>query len=270
MLDLSAIDLSAIGIFAGKALAAILLPVGLTLTLLALAFIQTRRGNLRSVQRLVAAAIGVLTLSSSPIVANLTIGFVESLNPPTPMSDLPQADVAILLGGAIRDLKPPRQVVEIDASGNRVLYAARLFRAGKVSKIIATGGNPTNSDDPIVEADLMRLLLLEWGVPDSAIIIERRSRTTRENAVLTHKIWQANDFKSGLLVTSAAHMPRALATFKKVGMDLTPASVDVHAAGPAISSLYDAIPSGDALKVTTAALRECIGRIGYALLGRGG
>lgn len=265
-----AIDASSLGIFLSKAVAALLLPAGSTLVLLAGAFVQSARARWASARRLIAAAFVVVALSSNPIFAAFAIATVERQYPPLAIEDLPVADVAVVLGGGVRDLKPPRRVVEVESGGNRVLFAARLFRAGKVSRIIATGGNLADPDDPLVEADLTRSLLIEWGVPDAAILVERKSRTTYENALYTRDIWLREGFRSGLLVTSAHHLPRAVATFRGAGLDLHPASVDVHAAGPLIDSVYALIPSGDAFRVTTYAVREWIGRFGYAVLRRGG
>lgn len=264
-----AIDAASLGIFVGKAAAAFLMPAGLTMVLLAAAILQSLRHRAKSARAFMLAAFAVITLASNPIFAAFAIGTVERQYPPAAIEDLPKADIAVLLGGGVRDLIPPRRVIEFDSAGNRVLYAARLYRAGKVSRIIVTAGSLANPDDPVVEADLTRTLLIEWGVPDGAILLERKSRTTHENALFTRDIWVREGFKSGLLVTSASHMPRALAAFQRVGLNLTPATVDVLAGQGNFSSFYELIPSGDAVRVTTYAAREWIGRIGYALFRRG-
>ena len=264
-----AIDTASLGIFLGKAGASLLMPAGLTMVLLAAAILQSLRHRAKSARAFMLAAFAVITLASNPIFAAFAIGTVERQYPPVAIEDLPKADVAVLLGGGVRDLLPPRRVIEFDSAGNRVLYAARLYRAGKVSRIIVTAGSLANPDDPVVEADLTRTLLIEWGVPDGAILLERKSRTTHENALFTRDIWVREGFKSGLLVTSASHMPRALAAFQRVGLNLTPATVDIYAGQGNFSSFYELIPSGDAVRVTTYAAREWIGRIGYALFRRG-
>lgn len=261
-----AVDVSAIGIYVSKAVASLLLPSGLALVLMATAWMQSIRARNASSRRFLAAAITVIALSSNPIFANFAISTVERLYPPVDIDQLPSVDVAVVLGGGVREFKPPRRVIELDSAGNRVLYAARLYRAGKVGKIIATGGDLTDTGEPMVEADLMRSLLVEWGVPETAIIVERKSRTTHENAMFTHDLWKTNGFKTGLLVTSASHMPRAIGAFHRAGMSLIPASVDVHAAGSLFGAAYDLIPSGEAVRVTEYAMREWIGRIGYVVL----
>ena len=70
-------------------------------------------------------------------------------------------------------------------------------------------------------------LLVKLGAPRSALILETKSRTTRGNAVNTATILREHDWRSGLLVTSGAHMPRALAAFQKVGLGVVPAVMEI-------------------------------------------
>ena len=110
-------------------------------------------------------------------------------------------------------------------------------------------------------------LLAELGTPRSALILETKSRNTRENAINTAAIFKDNGWRQGLLVTSGAHMPRALAAFQKVGLDVTPAATDIHA-GPGQSvSLIDVLPDAAALARTTSAIKEIIGLCVYRYRG---
>ena len=93
-------------------------------------------------------------------------------------------------------------------------------------------------------------------------------RTTYENAIKTREFWRALNVQSGLLMTSGAPMPRALATFRKAGLDVRPATVDIHAAGAMGQSVLDVLPSADAVQLTTDAAREWLARAGYWLLGQ--
>ena len=80
------------------------------------------------------------------------------------------------------------------------------------------------------EAEQMRGVLSEWGVPDGAMILEDESRNTRENAVASLRLMQQRGLRRALLVTSAFHMPRALAIFQKEA-----ARLSAQAAGPVAS-----------------------------------
>ena len=106
------------------------------------------------------------------------------------------------------------------------MQAALLWRAGKAQTIIVTGGNLPWARASATDADFAAELLQAYGVPPDSIIVESNSRNTHENAINTAAIWRERHFRSGLLVTSATHMPRALASFRKAGLDVAPWPAD--------------------------------------------
>jgi uncharacterized SAM-binding protein YcdF (DUF218 family) len=108
--------------------------------------------------------------------------------------------------------------------------------------------------------------LVELGVPRSALILDTKSRNTRENAVNTAAIFKVRGWRSGILVTSAAHMPRALAAFQRVGLSVVPATTGVRA-GPTEFDGLDLQMSNEARRRTTEAIKEILGLLVYRLLG---
>ena len=146
-------------------------------------------------------ALVALWIAATPVFANWLNWRLESQFPPVNVEKLPQSDVVILLGGVGLDLYNP---------ANRIMHALQIYRAGKAPLIVYSGGNA----DPLVEL----------GVPRSALILETESRNTRENAINTAAIFKAHGWRNGILVTSAAHMPRALAAFQRVGLNVVPAA----------------------------------------------
>ena len=61
----------------------------------------------------------------------------------------------------------------------RTRHAFELWQRGLAPKIVCTGGV---GDFPPAEACVSEQLLKNWGVPQSAILVEDRSTSTRENA----------------------------------------------------------------------------------------
>ncbi len=189
--------------------------------------------------------------------------------------ELPEAEAIILLGGSTRIPTPPRNTVEITESGDRVLYAAHLYKEGKAPVIIATGGRITWLQNAPPEADSMKNLLIEIGVPESAIIEETQALNTYENALYTKKILEKRGIKQSLLVTSASHMPRSLRVFQKQGIDVIPAPTDFLVTQldweqlqmTPQATLLNLLPSAENLKQTTQALKEYLGLIVYWLKG---
>jgi len=201
------------------------------------------------------------------MIASMLYRHLESGYPPVPTSRVPTGDCIVLLGGALGAPLPPRVDTEMTESVDRVYKAAQLFRAGKAKTIVVTAGNQPWSESRWVEAELIRDLLMEWGVPEESIMLEGSSRNTRENAQYSKNIVDAIACKTVLLVTSAAHMTRSVAAFKTVGLTVYPVSTDVRVADRRGVLVTDYLPSAEALAMTSAGLREWIGQKVYQMQG---
>lgn len=147
---------------------------------------------------------------------------------PISIATLPTYDIGILAGGySTFFIKNTNDRHNFSARANRFTQAVSLFFEGKIKKILLTGGSGYIFGDQPSEALEIKKHLLLMGVPDSCIILEAASRTTYENALYTKRIL-AKDYPkaSCLLITSAWHMPRTSACFKKQNIKFTPFPVD--------------------------------------------
>lgn len=221
----------------------------------------------------IGAALIILFLSGNAWMSNWLAQSLEWQN--IPKTELPTADAIVILGGATRSQAYPRPDVDFADAGDRVWYGATLYRAGKAPKIIVSGGRITWLGDGVPESEDMTNLLTNMGVPKQDIIPEPNSFNTRENAVNVREILQSQNFKTILLVTSAMHMPRSMAIFKRLGINAIAAPTDYrisqleleqpnHQTEAAILSL---IPNEESLGLTTQAIREYIGILVYKMRG---
>ena len=212
---------------------------------------------------LLAAALIVLWVASTPVLARWLIAELEGRHPPIHESEAPAADAIILLGGAVRQPLPPRVGPDLSAAADRLLAAARLYRAGKAPVIVIAAVSIPWEATQASEAELTAALLVEFGVPRDVLVLETESRNTRENALNTAEIFDARGWRTGLLVTSATHMPRALATFRKVGLEVTPVATDVAVTYPLQMGFFSFLPRARVLAGTTSAVKEWIGYAVY-------
>jgi len=97
------------------------------------------------------------------------------------------------------------------------------------------------------------------------IILEERSRSTHENAVYAKEMIRPQPGESWVLVTSAFHMPRAVASFGAVGWPVIPYPVD-YRVDPQIG-LRPSFSLVDGLSASTLAGKEWAGLFGYRLMG---
>jgi len=134
----------------------------------------------------------------------------------------------IVLGGrgAIPgDLTAERGSVQLNDGAERITTAVALARRDEDLRIVLSGGWASLIGDGMGEAETMAAFLAEQGVTGPRVILEQRSRNTRENAAFTAPIVAAYPGRWGL-VTSASHMGRALAEFQGAGIAVTPLPVD--------------------------------------------
>ena len=149
-------------------------------------------------------------------------------------------------------------------AAERLTAPLELWRQGRVKKLPVVGGDTNPVPGLPSDARRVEALLVAWGVPADRILVEERSRNTRENAIEAARIVADQQLTTLLLVTSAWHMPRALGCFRAVGLSPDVLPVDHRASGVLG---YAFVPRADALNASTAALRELTGRVVYGVMG---
>ena len=125
----------------------------------------------------------------------------------------------VVLGGAFTngDLIGVRDISVNDAA-ERAIVPVALLRTFLRLKIVFSGGDSDLiARIPRPEADRARVFFDAMGVPASAVIYESDSRTTAENAAFSARLVGVDISAPWVLVTSAWHMPRSLAAFRKAG-----------------------------------------------------
>jgi uncharacterized SAM-binding protein YcdF (DUF218 family) len=260
-------------IFLSKTLPQLVYPLGLACILVVLALITYR--NARFQRLVLLLALLFLWLGSTRWVA---YGLARSLEWRILSPALiPQGDVIIVLGGGTETAQYPRVMAEVNGAGDRVLYAAKLYREKKAPNILLSGGDIAWLEGRgRTPAEDMAEILGLMGVPPQALILETKSINTYENSVECAKIVRERGFKRALLVTSAMHMPRAEGLFAHQGMQAIPVPVDYSITRAGWEHLFEPswetqiinlLPSVSNLSLSTRALKEYLGIWVYHLRG---
>ena len=243
-------------------------PLGLVILISIIGLVLAGMGRRRLALVFGVGAASWLWVASMPVFADWAIATLEQQYPAVPLEEMPHADVAIVLGGAVSQPAPPRVEVDLNKSIDRVFYAAKLFHAKRVRSVFVTGGNIPWRPSVVPEAELIRSLLVDWGqVPAKAIEITTQSRNTYENALEIKELRGERPFDSALLVTSAAHMPRAMAVFEKAGLPVSAATTDIEALKEVPWTPLRWLPDASSLTTTTMAMKEWLGFVAYRLRG---
>lgn len=256
-------------LYLSKLLPLFIYPLGIVCVLMVIALVSLWKRPRLATTALVLALIVLLGASNS-WAANLLVRSLEWQNMPAAV-DLASAEAIVVLGGATKPAAPPRPSVDLKEEGDRVLYAAQLYRQGKAPLVILSGGRVAWSGTGPSEAMDMKTILSQMGVPESAILEEPTSLNTHENAVNVKKILTSLGINRVLLVTSAMHMPRSLLIFQRQGIAAIPAPTDFLVTAnelPELSStpqatLLNLLPDTERLHQFTRALKEYIGLAVY-------
>lgn len=254
-------------VYLSKILPLFLMPLGVTIFLALLALLFVYKGKKRLSMIFLVLSIAYLWVLSTPMVGEGLYRSLESEYPPVPLSRVPEAGCMVVLGGVVQPAAHPRVDIELNEAVDRVYKTAELFHAGKAPYVIVTGGNQPWSTSGKAEAELIRELLVRWDVPEDVILMEGSSRNTRENALYTKNLIDSIHCQDALLVTSAAHMPRALGAFRTAGIDAKPVSTDVRVAKTDSGTVMDFLPSAAGLKMSSDAIRELVGQWVYRMKG---
>ncbi|ALI97687.1 YdcF family protein [Rufibacter tibetensis] len=184
------------------------------------------------------------------------------------MNDVKQYDAGIVLTGVTEVNKSSHDRVHYGEGPERILDAIQLYKMGKLRKIIISGGSGALKQVQKTEASNLQQTALYAGVPAEDILLEERSRNTRENAQYTKELLQRHpELQKRLLITSAFHMRRAQGCFKKVGLefDTFPADFQTHDRSFHLDDLL--ISNSGALQKWSHLIHEWVGYMTYKLLG---
>jgi uncharacterized SAM-binding protein YcdF (DUF218 family) len=143
-----------------------------------------------------------------------------------------------------------------------VLWAHRLPRA----RVVYSGGSATVLEASPSAASAVAEFIVGTGIAAERVVLESRSRNTRENAVMTHDILKPKLGERWLLVTSAFHMPRAMGVFRAAGFDVIAWPVGYRSTG--ISDIARVTAHlGAGTYFVDICVKELIGLIVYRLRG---
>lgn len=238
------------------------------LVLLVASPISPRR--LRWIRYLAASSLFLVYILGSPVSSRLLLGLIEQQAPIFDSTTTKRFDAIVVLGGGVAGKGTLRLSDELSpASMERTICGADLFVRGFAPRIIFAGGDASIFGEGPKEGVEMKQLALRLGVPEEAIIVEERSRTTYENAVETKRIIGNGSI---LMVTSAFHIPRALGLFHRQGIDAVPYPcgyyIQDRLEDEIVSDPFDLLPEVDALRRTTLAINEIAGTLLYRATGK--
>jgi uncharacterized SAM-binding protein YcdF (DUF218 family) len=233
--------------------------------LLGLVLLLTRFTRLAS--WLIVTSLVLIAVAGLSPLGNALILPLEQRFPPWDASRGPP-DGIVLLGGMISpDVSAARGAVALNEAAERITVTAELARRYPNARIVLTGGSNALIFDEGIEAVFAVRQLEALGVAHDRIAAEEQARNTIENAVFSRLVANPKPGERWLLVTSAYHMPRAMAVFRAAGFPVEAYPVDWRTRGP-IDMVRPFASLGDGLRRTDTAVHEWAGLLAYRLTGK--
>ena len=135
----------------------------------------------------------------------------------------------------------------------RIAQAVNLYKAGHAPVLILSSGYVYSFQ----EADVMRALAIDQGVPASAILLERRATNTYQNVKFVDDILREHRWRRVLLVSSPYHMRRALLVWRRQAPEVTVVPT------PVPQSQFYEHARGASLEQLRGILQEYVAILGY-------
>ncbi len=233
-------------------------PLSWPLWFLVLAVLSRWLGQRRTFTVFLAAAFTLQLMLGMPVVGRFFMAPLENRYP-IPVIEVPPIHILVLTGAEkLPQSKIYGRPTLTDAS-ERLSEAVVLASRFPQARVVLVGGVRWND---MRDIDVGLKFLTEMGVARQRILLIDHTTDTCGNAAgITRLKVQSAQM---VLITSALHMPRAMACFAKVGLQPVPYPVDFRSSGTAIFSPGSATTYSN----LDFAIHEWIGLIWYRMSGR--
>lgn len=174
------------------------------------------KGKHRAKIVLTSCFFAFLVISFPPLPTAL-VGHWEGQYPTydTSVLSTPPEWVIVLGGGVYEEIHlPPHNRVPKSAL-SRLVEGIRLLQVYPEARLLLTASEK--------ESLVLQAIAVQFGIDVDRIVLDLASRDTKDHALFARQYVGSSSF---LLVTSAIHMPRAMALFKKQGLNPIPAPTD--------------------------------------------
>jgi uncharacterized SAM-binding protein YcdF (DUF218 family) len=209
----------------------------------------------------------LLLLVGSTDLAKMLVSAAERPYGGTHFSSLPQADAIVVLGGGYYASEHDAYGFAITDAGSRVLTGLELARAGKSKVLILGGSLPIRGSSKTRISDDVQAWVRSWNLTGVVVTNLGICMNTHDEALAFVSLSRAIPKPKILLVSSALHMPRSEALFRKLGVDVTPVACDFRGFGVPRDYGFSLFPKQSRFDMLSRYSHEKVGWAYYRLRG---
>lgn len=175
------------------------------------------------------------------------------------VEEVPEADVVVMLGGVAREAPAGVFGMDFQSSVDRALMVGELVRLGKAPELVLGGGRTRREEEAPLENELVEPWLRAWGSTPGRVHRLEGCGNTHDEALACARLAGERGWRRVILVTSAWHMRRAEATFRKAGLEVTPVGTDFRGSAKMLGARFGVLPGPGGLLDWDVWLHEVVG-----------
>lgn len=185
----------------------------------------------------------------------------------TMLDDGAPADAVVALGGGQRVSEQDPLGFAMEDRGSRVLTAVQLVRLGRARTLVLGGSWPMPNQPEIPSMCVVQNWIVSWGLCAGPVTNLGICVNTHDEAIAFSKMARQEGWSRIALITSALHMRRSVALFKKQGLQVIPVAADFQADGVSRDLPFSPFPREQRMDLLALYLHEKIGWWVYRLKG---
>ena len=242
-------------------------PLAWAAAMLALGLLVQSRWRRAGLRLMWAALTIIVVMGWQPLPDVLMRQLENKYTEIPPQADLSPYAGAIILGGAmsVGHIAQAHTQPAMNGAAERMTAPVAMALRNPHLRLLFTGGEGSLFGRGPVEAERAKVFFESMGLPANRVQYESASRNTLENALFTARMPGVDLKQPWLLVTSATHMPRSMATFAKAGWNVTAYPVDFQTGDGVVWNDYSL---ADGARSWQILLHELLGLLAYRMTGR--
>jgi len=211
-------------------------------------------------------ALFVWGIGATPLGAWLLAGLERPYVAPT--RAVVRADAVVMLGGTHCATGSGWLPFDLGESGDRVLVALEMVRLGKATNLLLGGSYYERGALRRPDSELLVAWMQAWRLPTGRLHLLGVCANTHDEAERTAQLARQSGWRRVIIVSTAAHLRRAEATFRKAGLDVEPVGCDFHGVDRMSSKHHwGLVPRLDGFIQCNAWIHEALGWWYYRLKG---
>lgn len=255
-----------------KFITPLLHPVGFAWFLLLVSTVVCWRRRRRLGTAVCGGAALLIWLAVQPAVTGPLLAAAERPWRDHTVDQAPEADAVLILGGGWRPSRYDYRGLDLTECGDRLIAGIELCRRGRARVLVLGGDAPWTPVGESADSERVRGWAADWGLGATEIVSLGAVLNTRDEAERARELVERRGWKRVLLVTSAFHLGRAMATFRQAGVPVEPVACDFRwirlGDGKEVGWGWRAFPDEESVFSLTLWWHEQLGWLSYRLSGR--